>query len=168
MSRPAAHWQTPPWHAELSTGSQALPQPPQLSKFVLGSMQPAPLQEIWPAVGHRHWPPVHVVPAAHFLPHAPQLFASFETFTQAPLQSTVFGPQVQTPEVQTRPPVQFPSVMHATHVFRVVSQYGVTPPQVLLSTHATHKLVVLLQTGRPVTVAQFVLVVHSRHTPFTQ
>jgi hypothetical protein len=167
-SSPAAHWQTPPWHAELKRGSQALPQPPQLSKFVLGSMQPAPPHEICPAVGQRHCPPAQVVPAAHLSPQRPQLFGSFERFTQAPLQSTVFGPHVQIPEVQTRPPVQFPSARHATQVFLVVSQYGVAPPQVELSTQATHRFVAVLQTVRPGTVEQFAFAVHSRHTPFTQ
>lgn len=166
-SSPAAHWQIPPWQAKLIPGSHALPQPPQLSKLVLGSMQ-LPPHAICPAVGHKHWPPEHEVPAAQSLPQAPQLFGSFERFTHAPLQSTVLTAQVQVPAVQTLPVGQLPSVRQATQVLRIVSQYGVGVAHVVSLTQATQRFVVVLHTGRPATVEQLVFDVHSRHTLLMQ
>jgi hypothetical protein len=62
---------------------QARPQPPQLARLVLVSTQ-VPLHCIWPATGQVHWPPLHVVPPAHLLPHEPQLFMSVLTVAQTP------------------------------------------------------------------------------------
>lgn len=72
---PVAHWHVPPVHVELKFASHALPQPPQLSKFVLVSTQ-VPLQEVSFALAQPQLPPVHTSPAPQTLPQVPQLFES--------------------------------------------------------------------------------------------
>ena len=181
MVRPVAHWQLPPEHAVVNTGSHWLPQLPQLSKLVFVSTH-VPLHDVCPAVGHWHTPALQVEPVPHAFPQSPQFLASVWTSTQLPphSRSDAVG-HAQTPAVHARgaaqglpqPPQFVALACVSTHVppqsavpalqehFPAV-QSAPLEPQLVAVRHSTH-LPAALQYG--VVPPQSPSVVHSTQMP---
>lgn len=79
-------------------------------------------------------PAVQVIPVGQRLSHLPQLFTSFETFTQFVPPHRVLGAAqaagaAQAPAVQTWPAAQ--AIPHAEQLFGSVVTFTHSPPQVM-------------------------------------